>query len=294
MSSPEVLEAMSTASGSTTPGYDIVRAVKGSRRGYTTSATQSYGAQSVTGMTYPSTLVIDRLLREEAHAALSGTFVFGNPSSWWPSKAILLRLLTAGIGHGTQYLLRVESEDLPWSPKALVKSPNVEELTRRALDLSGLTRDQLATAMGVKRQSVQNWLGARGMSPENRKRLQELITLFERAHARFEGAKQVSEWITRPVREDGPTPLEMLKDSRIDAVKGRLLRRTPVGGTALSPTSSRGVLRRTGPVGYGPPWARASRSPEFDPEEGEAVVIDEGEELYRDVRPGRVTGLARA
>ncbi len=286
---------MATASGSATPGYDVEYAARRSRCRYPTSATQLYGPHSTVSVLSPSTVVINRLLREEAHAALSGTFVSGNTLLWCPSKAVLHELLTTGVGHGTQYSWRVESEDLSRSSKVLAKSPNAEELTRRALDLSGLTRDQLATAMGVKRQSVQNWLGARGMAPDNRERLQELITLFERARRRFGGAKQVSEWLTTPVRAGGPSPLEMLTTSGIEAVKGRLLRRASVRGTTpSSATPSRGVPRRAGPVGYRPPWALVSRSPGFDPEEGESTLIEETEEAYRDARPSRVTGLARA
>jgi transcriptional regulator with XRE-family HTH domain len=281
MHSPEVLQAVPTASGSATSGYNVAYGTERYQYRHSTSATHSDEPRSAASVVSPATIVINRLLREEAHAAFSG---------------ILYDLLTTGVGHGTQYLWRVESEDLPRLSKALSRSSNAEEMTRRALDLSGLTREQLATAMGVKRQSVQNWLGARGMSPDNQERLKELITLFERARRRFGNAKQVSQWFTTPVREDGPSPLEMLTTSSIDAVKGRLLRRAPMRGTALSPSASSqgGVPRRTGPVGYRPPWTQPSRSPEFDPEEGESTVIDGTEEPYRDAHPSRVTGLARA
>ena len=296
MSSFNVLEAVSTASGSVRSGRDVTYGVKRAQSWQSASATQLDGTKLVTSVASPATTVIDRLLREEARAALSGTISSGAPLLLWPLYAILYDLLTTGIGHGTQYLWKIEPESLPRPSKIHSKSPNAEDLTRRALALSGLTRDQLATAMGVQRQSVHNWLGARGMSPDNQRKQRELITLFKQARRRFGNAQQVSQWFTTPVREDGPSPLEMLKTPGIGAVKGRLLRGTPTGGVALSPAaSSRGVPRRAGPVGYHLPWTSPSHSPRFDPEEGgESAVTGSVEESYRDARPLRVTGLARA
>lgn len=295
MRNSEVLEVESTVSGSVMSGSNVAYGSERYQRYSSTSATQLYGPQWPASVVSPPVAVIDKLLKEEARAALSGTITSAKVSQLWPLYVILYDLLTIGIGHGTQYLWRIESEDSAWSPKAAGRSSNVEQMTRRALDLSGLTRDQLATAMGVKRQSVQNWLSARGMSPNNQRRLKELITLFERARRRFGDAKQVSQWFTTPVREDGPSPLEMLTTSGLDAVKGRLLRRVPMRSTALlSSASSRGVPRRTGPVGYHPPWTQLSRSPELDPEEGESAMLDGADEPYRDARPSQVTGLARA
>lgn len=239
--------------------------------------------------------IIGKLLEEQSHAALSGTGVLDS-NLWSPLYPVVRDLIATGIGDGTQHLLTVRRKDLPWPSKAH-EAPDAGELVRRALNLSGLTREQLAFAIGVRRQSVHNWLGARGgMSPDNRQRLEEVVALFERARRRLGSARQVANWLTKPVQEVGPSPLEMLATSKIDTVRGRLLRRTPIRGSVAAPAQGTGrVPRRIAAAGYSPPWSQPSRMQEFDPEESsDSPSLEEPTEPYRNVPSPRVTGLARA
>ncbi len=240
---------------------------------------------------------IARLLCEEVHAGLSGTIASGNAFRYRPFNSVVHGIFRTGFGDATQYLLRVETEHDTKPSRTSEKSLDTRDLTRLALELSGLTRDQLATAIGVKRQSVQNWLGAHGgMLPDNRERLRDLVSLFKRARRKLGNPKKVSTWLNTPLREDTLSPLELLAVSGIDAVKGQLLRGAPIRGNAVAPTqAARRIPRRTGPVGQRPPWTQPSRIQEFDPEEvGDLASADGIEEPYRDIRSPLVTGLARA
>lgn len=240
---------------------------------------------------------VPKLLQEEMCAACRGTIASSNAFRQFPLNSVVYALLKTGFADTTQYLLSFERRNEPKTPRTSGDVLDAKELTRRALVLSGLTRDQLAAAMGVRRQSVQNWLGSHGgISPDNQERLRDLVSLFERARRKLGSSRHVSNWLTTPVGENKQSPLELLTVSGIDAVKGHLLRGSPVrGASIISVQASRRIPRRTGHVGQRPPWTQPSRAQEFDPEEdGTSTWIDGVDEPYRDVRPSRVTGLARA
>ncbi len=240
---------------------------------------------------------ISKLLKQDVRTALSGTIASDNACRRWYLDPVVYSLFRRGFGDATQYGLRVETGYVPRTSMIVEKLPDARELTRRALELSDLTRDQLATAMGVRRQSVHNWLGARGgISKDNQEKLRDLVSLFERARRKLGSPRQVSNWLTTPVREDGPSPLELLAVSGIDAVRGRLLRGAPMRGASVMPTQApQRTSRRMGPIGLRPPWTQPSRAREFDPEEEVgAALVDGVDEPYCDTQPSRVTGLARA
>jgi hypothetical protein len=310
MPSSAVLDRESTSSGSTRFAHNVLSAwcyndanrVRRYPDADWDCALQGY-VPSQTNLCLPigksafAKTVIGELLEEESQAALSGTGALGSNPWMAPLYLIACELLATGIGDGTQYLLKVERMRAPLPSEAPRRSPDARELTRRALDLSGLTREQLAFAMGVRRQSVQNWLRARGgMSPDNRQRLQDLVVLFERAQRRLGSARQVSNWLTTPVQETGDSPLEMLANSEIDAVRGRLLRRTPARRPAITPIQApRSVPRRVATTGQSPPWSQRARSQHFDPEEGDgSLPVGEPAEPYRNAASPQVTGLSRA
>lgn len=246
---------------------------------------------------------IGRLFNEELDSVFRGTYASG--SSLWNSfsRSLLLELLNTGFEHGTQYAIRVEPVN-PFTslgsltPTTQLNPQQATDLTQRALALSSLTQEQLATAMGVSRQSVQNWLkGKGGISPDNQERLSELVALFQQAMTRLGNSRHVSHWLLTPWREDGPSPLDLLADSRIGAVRGQLLRSRAVPQSTVEPVlqASGRVSRRAVSAGYSPPWARPSRPRNIDPEEGIDFEPEEAwPEPYRDTNSSRVTGLALA
>ncbi len=236
------------------------------------------------------------LWEEGVCPTLRGTIVPSSAFRQWPLNSFSCGLISMGVADATQYLLNVERRNDLRTPRTFGRPFNAGELTRRALELSGLTRDQLATAIGVRRQSVHNWLAGRaGMSTDNQEKLQGLVSLFERASRKMGDPRRVSRWLTTSV-EGEPSPLELLAVSSFDAVRGRLLRSAPVrGASIMSPQISQGIPRRTGPIGQRPPWKQPSRTREFDPEEEGNTVMNDGlDEPYRDTQPPRVTGIARA
>ena len=246
---------------------------------------------------------VGRLLTEGLHSAFRGTDASG--SSLWNSFAgfVLLELLNTGFEHGTQYAVRVEPANpfVPLgylTPSTQLSVQQATELTQQAITLSGLTQEQLAKAMGVSRQTVQNWLsGKSGISPDNQERLSELIILFQHAENRLRNSRQVSHWLLTPWREDGPSPLDLLADSRISAVRGQLLRSRATHRSSVEPVlqASGRVPRRTMRAGHSPPWSQPSHSREIDPEEGIEFEPEEiSPEPYRDTNSRHVTGLALA
>lgn len=246
---------------------------------------------------------LSRLLDEELHSVFHGTNALGK-SSWNTFLgAIVLELLNAGFEHGTQYMVRVEpvTPFMPFESLVSTAQLNVQqatELTQQAIALSGLTHEQLATAMGVSRQAVQNWLRAKsGMSSDNQERLSELIALFQRAKNRIGNPKQVSRWLLTSWREDGPTPLNLLANSRIGAARGQLLRSKFIGQSTVETINktSGHIPRRTVNHGYSPSWTQPLSLREMDPEEGlNFQPEEESPEPYRGTNNAQVTGLALA
>lgn len=296
MSEPVPLSRKTTSLSSTGFVYDITKYPGSYCRPSVYDLASGTGLEPQFSRTLGNTAIY-KLLEEETHAALSGTGYQGRSLWVWSFYPVLYKILSVGMEHSTQYLLRIEPEYSPQPYKPTNETPDVRAMIQRALDLSGLTRKQLASALGVRRQSVHNWLTARaGISPERRERLQGFLALLEQTQGRFEGPRQVSSWLTTPVREDGSSPLDMIANGNVDAARGRLLRGRSVRRTSTMPTQvSRRVPRRAGPVGYSPAWTQPSRPREFDPEEGnDSFGAEEGNELYRDAPSQRVTGLARA
>lgn len=136
--------------------------------------------------------IVGRFLEESTHAALSGTAIRSGDSWRRYLYPIVRDLMSTGLGHATQYQLKVESESPltePYEDLEQLKE-KTEELVREALEMSGLTRDQFATLLGVKRQSVYNWLkGIGGISPKNLENLHSLVEFLEQIQHRFENPR---------------------------------------------------------------------------------------------------------
>lgn len=58
------------------------------------------------------------------------------------------------------------------------KAFGLPEQLRRVLDLTGMTRDEFARALGVGRRSVFNWLNGSAVSSESRKKVDDLVRLL--------------------------------------------------------------------------------------------------------------------
>jgi transcriptional regulator with XRE-family HTH domain len=240
---------------------------------------------------------------EGLHSVLVGTNALGR-NSWNDFMSLVVQqLLDTEFEHGTQYKVRVESirQVMPSQPVMSTMQLNTQEaaeLTQHAITSSGLTHEQLATAMGVSRQTVQNWLkGKGGISSDNQERLSQLIELFQHAKELLGTSRQVARWLLKPWREDGPSPLALLADARLNAVRGQLLRSEAVRQPPVEPIleASGYVPRRAASAGYSPPWLQPKRTRQVDPEEGlNFRPEEETSEYYRDTSSTHVTGLALA
>lgn len=241
--------------------------------------------------------IVGRFLEESTHVALSGTDIRSGDSWRRYLYPIFRDLLSTGLGHATQYQLKVESESPltePYEDSEQLKE-KTGELVREALEISGLTRDQFAALLGVKRQSVYNWLKSiGGISPKNLENLHSLVEFLEQIQHHFENPRGVASWLTSPTKSS-LTPLDLLTNSEFNRVKGLLLRRGSTRKTSTRPARvSPYVPRRVSAHGEFPNWEQPFRELHYDPEEEQPFSEIESDEVYREDLIPNVVGLALA
>src|SRR6266508_569342 len=103
----------------------------------------------------------------------------------------------------------------------------LETTPRQALDAlekgMGLSEHELAQALGTSRRTLQRWrVGTAYPQQATRRRLAELLSLWERVRGTFEGGNTVRWFHTPSLYMGGVTPGEAIRVGRLDRVEAAL------------------------------------------------------------------------
>lgn len=108
---------------------------------------------------------------------------------------------------------------------------------------TGLSHDQIATMLGVSRQTIHLWQRGGRSSDAHARRLLGVQDVLSRAARYYPTPELLRTWLNTPRGSDGRTPMDLLAAGEID--RARLLAMAPIISPRISPLPA--VLREPTP-----------------------------------------------